>query len=67
MRDVQRIKLIAVLRAVWDQNPDWRLGQLIGNAIGIEGRIDPFYVEDDEMERLLRELARRLNTPADDA
>ena len=39
------------MEVVWSKNPDWRLGQLIFN---ITGRSNLFYVEDDDLENLLK-------------
>ena len=47
MRDPNRIPIIlAAIKALWEQYPDWRLGQLIVN---VGERSDPFYVEDDDL------------------
>ena len=51
MRDPKRIDRICdLLKILWKQVPDWRLGQLISNVIE---RQDPFYIEDEDMEKLL--------------
>jgi hypothetical protein len=58
-RDPARIdRIVARLRAVWHQAPDLRLGQLVVNCTPT-GR-DPYFVEDDELERQLVELDLRL-------
>lgn len=51
MRDPGRIKrVLAALRAVWEENPDMRLGQLICNAV----REDMlYYIEDDTLVKAL--------------
>ena len=52
MRDPNRIDVICnLLREVWKQYPDWRLGQLIFN---LTGKYDCFYVEDDTLEEALK-------------
>lgn len=52
MRDPNRIDVICdLLRDVWKQYPDWRLGQLIFN---LTGKYDCFYVEDDALEEALK-------------
>lgn len=52
MRDPKRIDRICdLLEDFWKQVPDWRLGQLISNAI--EGR-SLYFIEDDDMEKLLK-------------
>ena len=57
MGDPARIpEMIKTLEAVWTQNPDWRLGQLIDNMSTSVGRV-VFYIEDDVLhERMLFEL-----------
>ena len=50
MRDPKRIdRILAKVRAHWHTYPDLRLTQLICNACPTRG--DPFYVEDDVLER----------------
>lgn len=52
MRDPERIERICnLLKEVWKQYPDWRLGQLIFN---LTGRYDCFYVEDNTLEEALK-------------
>ena len=61
MRDIKRIKRIAEkLRIVWEQVPDYRLGQLISNLQGV-GVQDVFYTEDDEWEGALDAMIEQLN------
>jgi uncharacterized protein YihD (DUF1040 family) len=51
MRDPERIdRIVALLADLWHREPDWRLGQLVVNVAGS----DPFSMEDDEAEDLLR-------------
>lgn len=67
-RPADRIEpMIALLRSAWLSNPDWRLGQLLGNAardpeafneFGVPSYRDPFNVEDDEMWSGLARIAR---------
>lgn len=54
MRDPARIDRICdLLRFLWHQVPDWRLGQLVCN-IGRQLDVhDPFFIEDDRMEEFL--------------
>ena len=54
MRDPRRIKkVLAALRAVWKENPDMRLGQLICNAV----REDMlYYIEDDTLVKALEKF-----------
>ena len=57
MRDPARIdRVLALLRAYWKRYPDLRLGQIVVNAAtGTWAGIDPFYMEDDALERRLAE------------
>jgi hypothetical protein len=68
VRDPKRIdKVLADVRLIWEHYPDWRLGQLISNALpairtypdGAPPR-DLFYVEDDELAAGLDGLIDRL-------
>jgi len=53
MRDPGRInRILALLRRHWLRNPDLRLGQIVINAT--PDGMDPFYVEDDDIEAALR-------------
>lgn len=56
MRDIKRIdRILEILRCVWNQVPDWRLGQIIEN-IKLQYNIDDlFYIEDDEFENYIRD------------
>lgn len=52
MRDPNRIPIILdEIRKIWEQYPDFRLGQLISNVFS-----DPFYVEDDDLVQALKEF-----------
>ena len=54
MRDPQRIKpILSLIQEVSSKAPDLRLTQLIMNALGIS--YDPYYIEDDELEKALKE------------
>jgi hypothetical protein len=58
-RDPKRIdELLALLRAVWVANPDWRLGQLVQVAASEGARMtaDVFQADDAEVEAGLRRL-----------
>lgn len=56
MRDPNRIDpMIDFLRGYWKANPDLRLAQIIGNAF--PG--DAYYVEDDELLRRMKEVAKK--------
>ncbi len=53
-RDPARIpEVLAKLQAFWENNPQSRLGQLFW---ALSAKVDLFYVEDDELARLLEEL-----------
>lgn len=57
MRDVSRIpRITEVLEDIWRRVPQWRLGQLIENIKAFSGKDDLFYIEDDEMENILKEI-----------
>ncbi len=46
--------MLATVEYIWKKNPDWRLPQLIMNALAISG--DPYYIEDDDLEKALDDL-----------
>jgi len=57
VRDGKRIdRMLGLLRTVWHEHPDWRLGQTIVNLYRETGAedSDPFYLEDDALESILR-------------
>lgn len=59
MRDPNRIDVICdLLKEVWKQYPDWRLGQLIFNLTGSH---DCFYVEDDDLKERLQLTMKGVN------
>ncbi len=55
MRDPNRIKpFLETIEKCWSKVPDWRFGQLIENLkrrLDIE---DLFYIEDKELEKLIK-------------
>lgn len=62
MRDIKRIKpIMQKIEAIWDANPDLRLGQLIGNVV------DPKYLYEISDERLINFIEKtypiRTNEP----
>ena len=63
MRDPARIDVILEqLREVWVKVPDWRLGQLIVNAVkSTEPCPQVFYLEDEELERRLSSLLTQIS------
>ena len=61
-RDPNRISgLLKVLEQVWQNYPDWRLGQLIVNATRLSRPSfkcpEVFYIEDDEMLKAIGQMA----------
>jgi uncharacterized protein YihD (DUF1040 family) len=55
MRDSKRIpRVLDLLEKVWQEVPDWRLGQLIENIARDMGWNDAYYMEDDDLEKELR-------------
>jgi len=68
MRDPQRIdRMLEQLREIWIKVPDWRLGQIIVNAVKpTEPCPQIFGVEDSNMEKLFARLLQRLaDAPAE--
>lgn len=57
MRNPERIsKVIKELERFWEENPDWRLGQVISNlSYELMGNNDPFYMEDKDLLELLKQ------------
>ena len=54
MRDPKRIpKVLKNLQTIWECYPDWRLGQLVCNIGRWKGYFDPFFMEDDVIEKYL--------------
>lgn len=57
MRDPKRIKrILKLVEELWQDNPNWRLTQLIMNALALAE--DPYYVEDGVLEDALRKLKK---------
>lgn len=58
MRDLNRIEpMLQLLREVWMESPDLRLGQIIVNALRPSDQVPVvFYAEDDKMAEGLRGL-----------
>ena len=57
MRDPDRIfRILDLIEGVWYKDKDLRLGQLLGNALMIAEKtyVDPFEVEDDDIEEALK-------------
>lgn len=53
MRDPKRIeRILNLLRRIWKEVPDWRLGQLLVNQTYRDE--DLFYLEDSELEKRLK-------------
>jgi len=58
MRDKKRIaKIVKLLEEAWNIVPDWRLGQLISNMLGV-GHQDVFHPEDEDWEALFKNFIR---------
>ena len=58
MRDINRIPYVLMsLCALWEQYPDWRLGQLINNMQRKFGN-DLFYIEDDKLIEMMEQLIK---------
>jgi hypothetical protein len=57
MRDPDRIsQVLSLVRQVWDRHPQLRLIQLVQNVIDPDKDFgDGYYLEDDEVERRLRQ------------
>ena len=56
MRDIDRIpKIMALLEEGWKKVPDWRFGQLIENLKRYIGVQDLFYMEDDQLEKVIKD------------
>ena len=57
MRDIARIpRTLEILEHYWLKVPDWRLGQLIENLKDFSGKPDLFYVEDDELIKIIEDF-----------
>jgi hypothetical protein len=60
MRDPKRIKpFLEEVEKYWMQVPDWRFGQFIVNWF-YNLHVDPFYLEDDEILKSLKEFFDKL-------
>jgi uncharacterized protein YihD (DUF1040 family) len=58
MRNPERIDaVIEAVRKEWKQVPDWRLGQLIVNISRAAGKMDPFFLEDDMLLKVISDDA----------
>ena len=64
MRDKSRIpKVLKLVEEVWTENPDFRLGQLIVNAVRPNAPTpEVFSVEDEILEKKLGELPMTMRT-----
>ena len=45
--------VIEAVKAEWKKEPDWRLGQLIVNISRAAGKMDPFFLEDDLLLKVI--------------
>lgn len=61
MRNPERIsKIIKELERFWEENPDWRLGQVISNfSYELMGNNDPFYMEDKDLLEILKQKNKK--------
>lgn len=61
MRDPERIEpMLDTLRQIWQHYPDWRLGQLLVNAINPNTPCpEIFYAEDEALLAKLQMLLQR--------
>ena len=59
MRDENRIDyMLKLVGKIWHKHPDMRFGQLVSNLYTYTSKTDMFYVEDDELMRLLQKATR---------
>ncbi len=59
MRDPKRIeRIVPLLAQWWRTHPDLRLTQLVINLTGASAAYDTYFMEDDELERRLRQALR---------
>lgn len=71
MRDPQRIdRVLNTIREAWVKVPDWRLGQLLVNAVKPSVPCpEIFYIEDSKLERLVTRLnitiENQMQTPSE--
>ena len=60
MRDINRIEpLLNEIRKLWYMVPDWRLGQLISNAARSAGYEDCFFIEDEDLKKVIEEMNKQ--------
>jgi len=59
MRELERIdRILGLIRDQWKASPDLRLGQVMYWLVvksNLTTKADPFYVEDEEWERILKD------------
>lgn len=59
MRNKNRIKkILNEIEEIWEENSDWRFGQLLSNIDFYSGK-DIFYIEDSVLEEKLKEAKSR--------
>lgn len=59
-RNPNRIhEIMDKLKIIWEQSPDLRFFQLL-NAMGLDSRVDYFFLEDDELLHILNEEINKL-------
>ena len=65
MRDKARIhEILHDLETIWNIVPDYRFFQLL-NAIGFDSHMDWFYVEDDKLKAVLKEVIDNVDNGGD--
>lgn len=63
MKNNNSFSIMAQLSLLWQQVPEWRLGQFISNLsqyIDSHYQKDIFYVEDDELIKFAKEYLEKL-------
>ena len=59
-RNPNRIhEIMDKLKILWENSPDLRFFQLL-NAMGLDSRVDYFFLEDDELLHILNEEINKL-------
>ena len=59
MRDPKRIKkILGLIEQLWNENPDWRFGQLLINFGVCQDNLGLWQVEDDEFEKHFKSIIK---------
>ena len=65
MRDINRIhEILSDLETIWEKVPDYHFFQLL-NAIGFDSHMDWFYLEDDKLKAVLKEVIDNVDNGGD--